>query len=448
MGVLMQAFYWNAPIVEQKEHQWWQEVAARIPMLREAGFTALWLPPVSKGANIGGISMGYDPYDYYDLGEYNQRGTVPTLFGTKNDLLDLIDEAHSHDMQVYADMVLNHCSGADEQELNPLTGKMLWTKYTPASGKFARSWECFHPSPYRLRDEEPFDGMPDLCHHNPYVYGEILKLAKWLVDEIGFDGFRYDFVKGFGVWVIDGIQGLRYDKHDDKTNKPFKPVGIGECWDSTDAIDEWLNRVNATSENPVMAFDFPLRGRLKNLCDTHGFSLRNLPRPGTLLTSRPREAVTFVENHDIVRTHPIIHDKILAYAFILTHEGYPCVFWQDYYHWKLGMEGTPHGIAALVRAHEDYAGGLSSVLHIDNDLYIMQRSGWGEQKGLVFVLNNRGDKWNGGYVHTRWRNTTLEPVAYREHADGAPQTVVTDSAGGGEFWAAPRGFSVYVPRPA
>jgi alpha-amylase len=445
MGVLMQAFYWDCPKHDNQEQQWWNFIASKVPTLRETGFTAFWLPPASKAANIGGYSMGYDPYDYYDLGEYDQRGGIPTWFGTVEDLLNLIDEAHSHDMQVYADMVLNHCNGADVKELNPLNGKAMWTKFTPQSQKFSRDWTCFHPSNYRLRDEEPFDGMPDLCHHNPYVYGEILKMAQWLVDEVGFDGFRYDFVKGFGVWVIDAIQGMHYQKIDPKTEKPFKPFGVGECWDSTGAIDEWLNRVNATSENPVLAFDFPLRGRLKNLCDVHGYSLRNLPAPGTLLTTRPKEAVTFVENHDIVRTHPIVHDKLLAYSFILTHEGYPCVFWQDYYNWELGLEGTPNGIAALVKAHEDHAGGLSSILHIDNDLYIMQRSGWQEQKGLIYVLNNRGDKWNGSRVATRWKNTTLKAVAYSDHADGAPQIPTSDSSGAADFWAPPRGYAVYVP---
>ena len=86
----------------------------------------------------------------------------------------------------------------------------------------------------------------------------------------------------------------------------------------------------------------------------------------------------------------------MAYAFILTHEGYPCVFWQDYYTWGLGRpRGEHHGIAALVKVHEDHAGGATSVLHVDDDLYIMQRSGIDAQSGLVFVMNNRGRAWNG-----------------------------------------------------
>lgn len=442
MGVIMQAFYWDCPKAEGREHQWWSYITEHIPALRTVGFTALWLPPASKGGNVGGYSMGYDPYDFYDVGEFDQKGGVPTWFGTKDELLTLIATAHTNDMQVYADIVMNHTNGADAKEVNPLTGKEMWTQYTPKSGKFARNWECYHPSKYRLRDEQPFDGMPDLCHYNPYVFGEFLDYAVWLVEELGFDGFRYDFVKGYGVWMIDAIQGLDYKRD----GKDFKPFGVGECWDSTAVIDEWLDRVNGTSENPVHAFDFPMRGRLQQLCETPHYSLRNLPRPGTLLTERPKDAVTFVENHDIVREHPIVHDKILAYSFILTHEGYPCVFWQDYYNWKLGEEGKPTGIAALVRAHEDHAGGLSSIIYIDNDLYIMQRSGWHEQSGLIYVLNNDRTQWRGHRVNTRWKNTQFKAVAYREAADGSvPQPPKTDGGGGAEFWAPPRGYAVYVP---
>jgi alpha-amylase len=62
MGVMLQACYWDCPVVESREHQWWMEIKNHIPQLQEAGFTALWLPPVSKAASWK--SMGYDPYDY------------------------------------------------------------------------------------------------------------------------------------------------------------------------------------------------------------------------------------------------------------------------------------------------------------------------------------------------------------------------------------------------
>jgi alpha-amylase len=95
--------------------------------------------------------------------------------------------------------------------------------------------------------------------------------------------------------------------------------------------------------------------RLRDLCQAYGFSLRQLRAAGTVLTGQPAQAVTFVENHDVVRGDPIISDKMLAYGFILTHQGYPCVFRQDYDTWGLALLGDVSGIDALVRVHKDRA---------------------------------------------------------------------------------------------
>lgn len=443
MGVIMQAFYWDCPRLESKEYQWWKHIESKIPSLREVGFTAMWLPPASKAANIGGQSMGYDVYDYYDLGDIDQKGSIKTWFGSKDELLDLIRVAHENKMQVYADIVLNHNSGGDGKELNPIDNKERWTKFTPKSGKFPRDFKCFHPSLYETWDEGTFGDMPDLCHRNPYVYTQLIEYARWLIEEIGFDGFRYDCVKGYGGWMARAIQELRAIKN----GKSYKPYGVGECWDSDRVIDDWLDETNAWSDNPAGAFDFPLRDILKGLCDSYGYSLSSLANGGTLLKDRPFEAVTFVENHDIVRNNPIINDKMLAYAFILTHEGYPCIFWQDYYNWGLGQEDNKSGIAALVKIHEDHAGGTTSVLYVDDDLYIMQRNGFGGQKGLIFVMNNRGDGWNGAWVRTKWRNTKFVPEAWSGHNDaGIPQEKWTQRDGWGDFWAPPRGYAVYLPQ--
>jgi len=113
MGVMLQAFYWDCPQAENREHQWWSLIKSKLPAIAQAGFTALWLPPANKAASWK--SMGYDPYDYYDLGEFDQKGGVPTWFGSKADLLDLIESAHALGLQVYADLVFNHNSGADAQ---------------------------------------------------------------------------------------------------------------------------------------------------------------------------------------------------------------------------------------------------------------------------------------------------------------------------------------------
>src|SRR5262249_6584218 len=152
--------------------------------------------------------------------------------------------------------------------------------------------------------------------------------------------------------------------------------------------------------------------------------------------------------HDTIRDpgNAINHDKLLAYSFILTHEGYPCIFWMDWYTYDLAKSGTANGIAALVTAHERNAGGTTNVLHADDDLYIMQRSGAGAQPGLLYVLNNRGDGWNGPPVQTQWRATRFEPIAYGGNDVNRPDGKTTSGDGHADFWAAPRGWAVYTPQ--
>lgn len=445
MGVLMQAFYWDCPGRENRDGTWWTFVSSKLPELQQAGFTALWLPPAGKAANLGGPSMGYDPYDYYDLGDFEQKGRVKTWFGNQAELTALINDAHQRGMHVYADFVLDHNSGGDATEHNPLNNSTRWTRFTPASGKFDRDWTCFHPSPYESFDEMTFGDMPDLCHRNPYVYTQLMEVAQWLVEQIGFDGFRFDFVKGYSPWMVKSIAELRYLN---KAQEAFKLFCVGECWDNERTIDDWLVEANSYVDNPISAFDFPLRYRLKDLCDTYGFTLTTLAQGGTVMKDDPFHAVTFVDNHDTTQNPAdgIIHDKMLAYAFILTHEGYPSVFWQDYFNYGLARAGTPNGIAALTAVHETHAGGPTQVLHVQDDLYAMQRAGVDRQPGLVFVLNNRGDRWGGVTVQTRWRNTCLAPVAWDGYDQSAPQSKWTGDAGRADFWAAPRGYAVYAPQ--
>jgi len=445
MGVLFQAFYWNCPSEENQDGTWWNFVAGKIPELQQAGFTALWLPPASKAANLGGPSMGYDPYDYYDLGDVKQKGRTKTWFGNQAELVALINEAHTANMQVYADLVLDHNNGGDAQEPNPIDGQTRWTKFNPGSGKFPRNWEYFHPSRYETFDGMTFGDMPDLCHRNPKVYGEVISLAQWMIETIGFDGFRFDFVKGYAPWMVKAIAELRYLN---KSEQGFYPFCVGECWDGERTIDDWLGTINSFMDNPVSAFDFPLHYRLKDLCDSFGFSLWTLATSGTVVQDTPSQAVTFVDNHDTIRDpgNAINSDKLLAYSFILTHEGYPSVFWMDWYNFGLAKTGTPNGIAALVAAHEHNAGGTTQVLYADGNLYVMQRTGAGYQPGLVYVLNNLGSAWNGAMVQTQWRGVRFEPVAYGGYDTSRPDTKMTSADGFADFWAGPRGWAVYAPQ--
>ena len=148
----------------------------------------------------------------------------------------------------------------------------------------------------------------------------------------------------------------------------------------------------------------------------------------------------------MVRDSPIINDKLLAYAFILTHEGYPSVFWQDYFNWDLAQPDNQSGIDALIKVHEQNAAGPTQIFHVDDDLYIMQRLGAGDQSGLILVINNR-ENWNGTWVQTRWNDTRLVPVAWRGRDESnAPQEKWTNESGWVDLWAPPRGYSVYVPK--
>ncbi|MEP6748197.1 MAG: alpha-amylase domain-containing protein [Bacteroidota bacterium] len=442
MGVMLQTFYWDCPRLENQAFAWWNFISSKIHSISAAGFTALWLPPANKAAS--NTSMGYDPYDYYDLGDIDQKGSVKTWFGSKDELISLITKAHTNNLQVYADLVFHQNSGADKEEINPIDNTSRWTQFNPLSGKFPRTWRDFQPSVYETIDGlDPitFGAMPNLCHRNPEVYTQLLEYSRWLLAEIGFDGFRYDCVRGYGAWMVRAIQELRGVRN----NVRYAPFGVGECWEGDYTIAEWLNEANTWSDNPSAAFDFPLRYRLKDLCDTYGFSLKTLAQDGTVLHDNPAQAVTFAENHDIVRDNPIVNDKMLAYSYILTHEGYPCVFWQDYFNWDLAQEGNSSGIAALVKLHEKYAGGNMDVLYCDDDLYIMQRRGSQNQPGLMYVLNNSG-QWNGQSVQCQWNNRTFTPMAWRgkDNTD-IPTTTSADGNGHGDFWAPPRGYVVYVP---
>jgi alpha-amylase len=108
---MMQAFYWDAPAKEEKQGEWWNFVAEKVPALAASGFSSLWLPPFSKATSP--YSMGYDPYDYFDLGDLDQKGSVKTAYGNRAELEKLIGAIHEHKMRAIADMVINHNSGAD-----------------------------------------------------------------------------------------------------------------------------------------------------------------------------------------------------------------------------------------------------------------------------------------------------------------------------------------------
>jgi alpha-amylase len=110
-GVMMQYFHWYLP----SDGSLWREVAHRAEELAQAGITALWLPPAYKGIG-GGVDVGYGGYDLYDLGEFDQKGSVRTKYGARSEYLQALQRLRQAGLQVYADAVLNHRMGGDQLE--------------------------------------------------------------------------------------------------------------------------------------------------------------------------------------------------------------------------------------------------------------------------------------------------------------------------------------------
>ncbi|MEE1899263.1 alpha-amylase [Flavobacterium rakeshii] len=372
--VMMQAFYWDVPA----GGTWWNTVQGKVSSWSSAGFDAIWLPPATKAQN-GGYSMGYDPFDYFDFGSYNQMGSVETRFGSLSEIQALISAAHTNNLDVIADIVVNHNSGGASQ-YNPFTGGNTWTDFQPASGMFTRSYYDFHPNDYHSVDAGAFGGFPDLCHDKQYVqdwlYNNSNSIAKYYKNVMGFDGWRFDYVKGFEPWVVKNFKNA---------------VGgftVGGYWDGNAAIlESWANQAEAS------AFDFACYYRMRDAFMGNDLTQLN----GDMLLKRNSyKAVTFVANHD---TDEIYNNKLLAYAYIMTHEGYPCVFYRDYEEWL-----DKNKMNNLIWIHNNKASGTTSYLYADNDEYVARRNG---SPGLIVYINN-SDSWQERWVDTNWANTVIK----------------------------------------
>ena len=118
--VMMQAFYWDVPVDDQaKNGTWWEHLSEIAPELKVAGISSLWTPIPAKG-NWGIYDSGYGIYDHYDLGNYDQKGSVETRYGSRAELERMIGVMHQAGIKVYSDVVLNHLYGGNENfEANP-----------------------------------------------------------------------------------------------------------------------------------------------------------------------------------------------------------------------------------------------------------------------------------------------------------------------------------------
>ncbi|MGI8581847.1 MAG: alpha-amylase domain-containing protein [Chitinophagaceae bacterium] len=407
--VFMQAFYWDV----EPRGGWWDLLDTKLDAWKTAGITAIWLPVISKGQS-GAFSMGYDPYDYFDSGQYNQMGTVETRFGSASELTSLITNAKAKGFKLIADIVINHNSGGD-LEFSPYSGKSYYTKFNPLSGKFNRSYEDFHPSGVDTKDEDIFGGFPDLCHNVNNVKDWLWKRAdgvgKYYKNTLGFDGWRFDFVKGFSPNVVK-----------DWNAEVGGAFSIGEYFDgNVTLVNKWCSDANSG------AFDFPLYFAMK---DAFFFgNMLALDGKG-LIAINPSRAYTFVSNHDIERDPGNMNAvaKLKAYAYILTAEGTPFIFYTDY---ESILDKAKLNI--LINIKKTLAAGTTTKLYGSATEYIIRRNG---TPGLVAYFNN-GSTAEQRKIQTVWANTVLKDYT------GAHPDVTTDASGYATISCKEYSYSVY-----
>ena len=240
--VMLQGFYWDS----QKETGW-QALAAAAPEIARH-FTLVWLPPSASaegGGAVGGTNVGYHP---------RQWNNQTSCWGTADDLRTLIATLHAHDVRVLADIVINHRAGDtdwgnftaddfgtygnyqltaahicknDEMNTDPSAGK--WNGQATGASDTGENW----------------GGARDLDHTSTYVQDDCKAYLAWLKGDFGYDGWRYDFVKGFGGEYV-GIYN--------EASSPY--ISVGEYWDgSYDKVAAWIDGTGKMS----MAFDFPMK---------------------------------------------------------------------------------------------------------------------------------------------------------------------------------------------
>lgn len=485
-GVMMQYFHWYS----EADGKLWNQLAENAKTLAESGITAVWLPPAYKGA-AGGYDVGYGVYDLFDLGEFDQKGSVPTKYGTREEYLDCINAAQKAGLQVYADVVFNHKLGGDEAEevqatpYNPenrheATGEMqkikAWTHFTfPGRGdtysKLKWHWWHFNAVDYNALEEQEaaiflfegksFDESVDKEKGNfDYLMGcnldindadvqeELHHWGKWYVETTGVDGFRFDATKhvkfDFFLNWLSTIRG--------QTDR--KLFAVGEYWSGDSAS---LARFIEETKGSMMLFDVQLHFNFARASkEGKAYSLPSI-FDETLVKAYPTHAVTLVSNHDtqpLQSLESVVESwfKPLAYAMILLRkEGYPCIFVADYYgaHYKgKGQDGGEHEI--WMDSHQwlidKFLAVRRTVDCCDQHDYFDHPNcvGWtrmskeGEHQGMAVLLSN-GDE-GMKHMETGAPNTTYVDVT--QHID---DSVTTNGDGWGEFRCQAGSVSVWVP---
>ncbi|KIY63156.1 glycoside hydrolase family 13 protein [Cylindrobasidium torrendii FP15055 ss-10] len=391
---MMQAYEWYS----EGGGKHWNLLNSKLDEFADMGITAMWLPPPTKAS--GKDSVGYDIYDLYDLGEFDQKGSVRTKYGTKEELLALTKAAREKGIVSYIDAVLNHRFGADKTErfsvvevdANDRTKEVSgpkdikgWTRFDfpGRKDKYSSFKYRFHhfsgvdydaetgnSAIYRIRgdfkewandvDEENgnYDFLmgADIDYSHPEAKEDTLNWGAWVIKETDAAGFRFDAVKHIEAGFI-----ADFVKHTRKESGKPKMFAVGEFWkDSLEDLESYLGSL----ETQFSVFDAPLHYNFKEAGEAkENFDMRAI-WDGTVVQKRPIDAVTLVDNHDTqvgqaLESWVSSGFKPLAYSLILLRpDGYPCVFYGDLYG-TLGEnpQQPVSQLADIIRARKLYAYG-------------------------------------------------------------------------------------------
>ncbi len=486
-GVMMQYFHWYVP----EDGNLWNQLAESAQDLAKVGITSLWLPPAYKGAG-GGLDVGYGVYDLFDLGEFDQKGSIRTKYGIKAEYLAAIKKAQEAGISVYADVVFNHKLGADEAEeveatpfdpenRNKTVGDYqtikAWTHFTfpGRDGKYSTmEWHWWHfdaidyndfnggeKAIYLLKGKEfdlnvdlekgNFDYLMgcDLDMSNPEVCGELKYWGEWYLDTTGVDGFRFDAVKHVSA---DFFQTWIEEMRDHAQRDLF---AVGEYWSyEIDALQSFIE----TTQGKVSLFDAPLHLNF-HIASKSGndYDLRQI-FDNTLVQQQPTLAVTLVDNHDsqpLQALESLVEDwfKPIAYALILLRrEGYPCIFHADYYgaHYKdYGKDGNEYEIwmgshrvliDRFLSARQTYAYGEQYDYFDHPNTIGWTRLGDQDHSGGMAVVISNGDD-GSKYMEVKHPNCTYIDVT--EHIS---EPITTNDEGWADFRCNAGSVSVWVPQ--
>ena len=323
-GVMLQGFYWDS-FKDSK----WKTLEAQADELAQY-FNLIWVPQSGKCNEAK--NMGYTPVYYF-----NQNSS----FGTEAELRSMISTFKSKGLGTIADVVVNHRNNIGvggswvdypAETYNGVTYQMKSTDICANDdGGKTKTWATANG--YSLSsayDEgEDWSGCRDLDHTSSNVQNCIIAYEKFLLNDLGYTGFRYDMTKGFAAYYV----GM----YNDKSGVQYS---VGEYWDGdVTKVKKWIDDTKYWESKIWSAsFDFPFRYTVRDAAN--GSNWTKLGNTALMKQSGySRYAVTFVENHDTQyrsatdQQDPIRKDTLAANAYLLAMPGTPCVFmrhWQDY----------------------------------------------------------------------------------------------------------------------